>query len=400
MHKEGVVIKVTDQFIVLLCDDGTFKNVKRANGIVPLIGEKLDVRQKRNINSLGFFSTVAAVACVALFLFYASGRFSKVDVELAYVIAIDINPSIEVQVNKELYTIGLTALNKSGEKITNAIDYKGKPLNETIDLIISQSYIYGFLNQTSTGLVTSSIVPMSDKFKIDKDEVKAFINDSLIKNKIHAEVQIAIDKKETLESAHELGVTVNKYRVYKSLIDSGLPVTVEEVKENSIRNLLEMTEKHNLIQKNEAEVPQSNNQNLNNKDTKLEESVPKLEQKEEIHNENNKDKSSDNPAPNDNSTENKDKKNEVEDVKKLGEDIKEFEEPAELEVIDEYTNENKGLEKNEEELEADTDNGGRQENPSIDANEQNDNEKNEDRPSNDDNGNDEKADSKLIKPTI
>lgn len=410
MHKEGVVIKVTDQYIVLLCNDGTFQNVKRAKGLVPLIGEKLDVRQKRNIYSFGYFSSVAAIACVALFLFFSFGRFNKIDAELAYVIAIDINPSIEVQVNEELYTIGLTALNQSGEKITNAIEYKGKRLDETIDLIISQSAINGFLNQTDTGLITSSIVPMNDKLKIDKDKVKTFINDSLVKNKIKAEVQIALDKKETLESAHTFGVTVNKYRIYRSLIDSGLSVTVEEVKENSIRDLLELKEKHNIIQKNKAEVLKNDNQRLNNKDTKLEEPVSTEnmpEQKEESRNdnsnkntENNKDEKADNPAPKDNSPENKDKKNAVEDKKKLGEDTIEFENPAEVEAKDEYPEENRDLEKNDEMIETDTNNKGKQENPSIDTNEQNDNEKSEGRQSNEENSNDEKADSKLIKPSI
>ncbi|MHB1394827.1 MAG: anti-sigma-I factor RsgI family protein [Clostridia bacterium] len=273
MHKEGVVIKVTDQYIVLLCDDGTFQNVKRAKGQIPLIGERNVIRQRRNAPAYGYLSKISAIACIIAFMIFSPLIFDKMDKSTAYVVAIDINPSIEVQVNKELYTIGLTALNQSGEKIVSTIKYKGKRLEETINLIIAQSVNYGFLNQNKTGLITTSIVPINVNEQIDKDKVKSIIDEALARNEVYAEVQISADGKETMEAAHALGLTVNKYKLYRILVDNGLPISTQEVKENPIKSLLELINKHSISTENTNEVLDNLNQHLENNDVELEEST-------------------------------------------------------------------------------------------------------------------------------
>ena len=396
MHKEGIVVKVTDQLVVLLCNDGTFHNMKRAKEQVLLIGEKIDVIQKRNVSSLSYFSKLAAVACVAFFLLFSVGRFNKLDGVPAYVIAIDINPSIEVQVNESLHIVGLTALNQSGEKIVNSIDYKGKRLDEIIDQIISESYIYGFLDHTTTGLITSSIVPMSDNVKIDKDKVKALINNSLTKNKIHAEVQIAMDKKEVLKSAHALGITVNKYKIYKTLIDNGTQISTKVIKENSIKNLLKLTQNNNISREVIYEILNRNNQQLDSNINELKEDITSENKLEQINEDNHYDgadrdeeENSDSADVNEKYSNNEDKDDEVEDSVKLDENIGELEDPEksvenlkeeEVEELDAYPELNKEESEEYIEIDIDTNNDEEQnEEENEEENEEKDEEKNEEK---------------------
>lgn len=269
MHKDGIVVKVTKQYIVLLCNDGTFQNVKRTKGQIPLIGEKIILKQKKNTHYYSYLGAMAAIACAVLFMISSPVIFHKKDTPTAYVVAIDINPSVEVQVNKDLYAIGLTALNQDGEKIIKAIEYRGKGLDETIDSIISQSIIYDFLGKNSTGLIATSIIPINMNENIDKDKIKSTIDKSLAKNKVHAEVQVSVDKKETMEAAHALGLTVNKYKLYKSLLEDGLSISAEEAKKYSVNDLLKLVNTHpktteksndiltNLIQSLDIELEQS-----------------------------------------------------------------------------------------------------------------------------------------------
>lgn len=310
MHKEGVVIKVTYQYIVYLCDDGTFQNVKRTKGQIPLIGERNVIRQRRNAPVFGYLSKISVIACVIAFMIFSPFIFDKTDKSTAYVVAIDINPSVEVQVNKELYTIGLTALNQSGEKIVSAIEYKDKRLEETIDLIIAQSVNYGFLNQNKAGLITTSIVPINVNEQIDKDKVKSIIDEALVRNEVHAEVRISADGKETMEAAHALGLTVNKYKLYRTLVDNGLPISTQEVKENSIKRLLELINKHGISIGNTNEVPDNSNQHLENNNVELEESKH-LENKPEQSERSNK---TNNPLKSDKNNKNADEQKNEEGI--------------------------------------------------------------------------------------
>ncbi|MGE5629747.1 MAG: hypothetical protein ACM3TR_01475 [Caulobacteraceae bacterium] len=326
MHKEGVVIKVTDQYIVYLCDDGTFQNVKRTKGQIPLIGERNVIRQRRNAPIFGYLSKISVIACVIAFMIFSPFIFDKTDKSTAYVVAIDINPSVEVQVNKELYTIGLTALNQSGEKVVSAIEYKGKRLEETINLIIAQSVNYGFLNQNKTGLITTSIVPINVNEQINKDKVRSIIDEALVRNEVHAEVQISADGKETMEAAHALGLTVNKYKLYRTLVDNGLPISTQEVKENSIKNLLELINKHGISTENTNEVLDNLNQHLENNDVQLEESTH-LENKPEQSERSNK---TNNPLKSDKNNKNTDEKKNEEGILK----DKEKKDEGKVEVTD------------------------------------------------------------------
>jgi len=239
-QKEGIVVKVTKNYIVLMCADGMFKNIRRSGTQIPLIGERFFYKEKEISPSWFKYAGIACIACVLVLAFFVFNMFQTVSPQPAYIVALDINPSLEVHADKDLKTIGLFALNKSGEKIVDGIDYKGKPLPEVVDLIIERSVRKDYLKKGEKGLIIVAVIPMEGDGRLKGIEIKDTIDNSLIKHAALADVSIAYDKKETYEKARTLGLSVNKYKLYRMLKDKGIHFTVEEIKEKSIKDLMKL----------------------------------------------------------------------------------------------------------------------------------------------------------------
>jgi hypothetical protein len=239
-QKEGIVVKVTKNYIVLMCADGMFKNIRRSETQIPLIGERFFYKEKEISPSWFKYAGIACIACVLVLVLFVFNMFQTVSPQPVYIVALDINPSLEVHTDKDLKTIGLFALNKSGEKIVDGIDYKGKPLPEVVDLIIERSVRKDYLKKGEKGLITVAVIPMEGDGRLKGIEIKDTIDNSLVKHAALADVSIAYDKKETYEEARTLGLSVNKYKLYRMLKDKGIHFTVEEIKEKSIKDLMKL----------------------------------------------------------------------------------------------------------------------------------------------------------------
>ncbi|MCR4435787.1 MAG: hypothetical protein QHH06_13500 [Clostridiales bacterium] len=236
-EKSGIVVKVTENYIVLIMPDGSFKNVKRSKTQVPLIGERFTYKEERHSVFYSRWTAVAAVACMIVLAVFTYRLLMTSNSQPAYLVALDINPSVEVYVDKNLVTTNVTALNEDGKKLTDMAQYKGKKLLDTIDLIVEQSISKGYLKQNQKGLIKITVIPMQKNNSLNGDNIKTSIQKLLLKDNIQAEIEIGFDTRDIIEEAHQSGLSINRYILYKSLRDKGISITVEESRNMPLENL-------------------------------------------------------------------------------------------------------------------------------------------------------------------
>ncbi|PEZ09317.1 hypothetical protein CN326_03025 [Bacillus sp. AFS018417] len=154
---KGIVMDIKKHRVVVLTPDGEFITFKRKSHSY-MIGEEVSFNeQEQRVPrfSIPSFLRPASllVACfLCVFLFFYNQPEEKA---LAYV-SVDINPSLEASVTKDLRVIELRACNDDGKRILKEMKrWKNQPLQDVVHTIVKQSQEDGYLTNDKQVMLTS-----------------------------------------------------------------------------------------------------------------------------------------------------------------------------------------------------------------------------------------------------
>jgi hypothetical protein len=241
---QGTVIKITEKHIVVLCANGLFKNIPRKHHEVPMMGETIQITDEKNnrqfFHSMWKKSAALASAIIILLISFSLMQAENSNFQPSYVLAIDINPSIELHMDKELRVQQMKALNEDGKIVIEAMDYADKPLLNIIEEMMNQSVELGYLTKAEDGLITATIVTNERTEQKIATDIRSTINHHLNTHQIQANVTISQESMEIIKDAQQLDVSVNKYVIYDRMNRQGFNIPIEEIKTKSIASLLQM----------------------------------------------------------------------------------------------------------------------------------------------------------------
>lgn len=139
----GIVMEKHRKYSIVMTTDGGFYKVKPAKGVSLGTEVSYEVSVSKASGLLFFRShrsvTYIAIACLVLLFtmpFYLLTEQSKT---YAYV-HLDINPSLEIGVDKELYAVTISPLNDNAEKLIKHLqNYKDVEIEQVIEEIMNKS---------------------------------------------------------------------------------------------------------------------------------------------------------------------------------------------------------------------------------------------------------------------
>jgi hypothetical protein len=157
--RKGIVLEVDEDFVTVLTPEGEFIQVKKEGTYQ--IGEeieKLPIQRQRVKKNFFHFSsfkmalTSMVAVCLLVFTMFSGLTSNKV---YAY-LSIDINPSIEIAINRDLKVVKIKGYNQDGKMIvTRLSDWKGKPFIDITKKIIELSIKNGYLQEGEEVLITT-----------------------------------------------------------------------------------------------------------------------------------------------------------------------------------------------------------------------------------------------------
>ncbi|WP_415783960.1 anti-sigma factor domain-containing protein, partial [Bacillus luti] len=157
MMNKGIVMDIKKHSVVVLTPSGEFITCKR-KGDSCMIGEEIsfeEQEQRESRFSIPYFLKPASllVACfLCALLFFYNQPEEKV---FAYV-SVDINPSLEASVTKDLRVIDLRACNDDGRRILKEMKrWENKHLQDVIRTIIKQSQEDKYLTNDKQVMLTA-----------------------------------------------------------------------------------------------------------------------------------------------------------------------------------------------------------------------------------------------------
>ncbi|NHM29549.1 anti-sigma factor domain-containing protein [Neobacillus terrae] len=231
--KKGIIMEIDDVFLTLLTPDGEFLRARKQPKPY-VLGEEvhfypLEVNEgkKRSISLVRFLKgKVLLSAAAAIFLLAASYvPLYKGNQAYAYM-SIDVNPSIELALNKKMQVLELTPFNKDGKKIVkNLNDWQKRDVAAVAEQILNEIKKQGYTKSKSLVVISTVRAEKSEKnAEIQLTENLQEIKETIKKDDL--EIAVVKGNKRDLQAAHEQGMTAGKYK------EKSIPIRFEKKKDD------------------------------------------------------------------------------------------------------------------------------------------------------------------------
>lgn len=221
--KKGIVMEIDDAFLLLLTPEGEFLRAKKQSQPYT-IGEEIyffpvgNVKTRPSLmstkNLLKMKTVWGAAFAIIIFLgtfipFYQNNK------AYAYM-SIDVNPSIELGVNKNMQVVELKGYNPEGKKVISQINHwKNQEACDVTKTILDEMQKEGYLKDHQQVILTT--VRANQKEKSAEEKLSENIKEiKETANKDHLALKVQNGTEQDREKAHKLGITTGKYQESKN----------------------------------------------------------------------------------------------------------------------------------------------------------------------------------------
>lgn len=222
MVYKGTVMEIYHDSIIVMAEDCTFKTIRKSNGFqegMEIYFEERDIIKGSSLNIKNISKSIAAVFIFIVTSLYILGFWSENYKSLA-LLSVDINPSVEMEVNKNYRVIKVLALNEEASKLPLE-NLKNYPLIDALEEIVEMVESAGYIRKGESNKVLITSVELKNEDKDDKNldnlimEGKKKIEEASNEKGQKVEVVTIKSDKETLIKAKEENISVGKMEIYK-----------------------------------------------------------------------------------------------------------------------------------------------------------------------------------------
>ncbi|KAB2951254.1 anti-sigma factor domain-containing protein [Heliorestis acidaminivorans] len=261
VEQRGIVLETSEKEVVILTDNGEFKKIPLPKKI-PRIGDEitLEVQQplsrslkpKKSFRSSPYPWLGVAVAVFFVFLLSFSSLQSYLfpgtegkDSSLEKVallqeelqeterlrpvkyVTVDINPSIELGLDRQNRVIELKALNADGEKIVAHRELEGLSVEEAIQEITREALRQGYLAESKDNQLLIAVYAEEEETEDEQNQLEEILRYSA--QQVLAEDNLRTDKIQTIHASkeqrirsQELGLSIGKFALILEALEQGL----------------------------------------------------------------------------------------------------------------------------------------------------------------------------------
>jgi hypothetical protein len=242
--KKGIVLKAGKHHLTVMGTGGEFYKVHSFNGAkkegdtIEFLGEQIvhSPRTLKRIAAKHSKSLLTAVAAILLLLFSVPLLNRPNPVFAA--VSIDINPSVQLEMDNKYRVIGAAGENADGSNLLASIEWRNRPILEVTDKILSQAQHSGYLSNTSHDIL---IVPVTIAGSSDPGNIKKLFQTSLpqLAEKLghNATIIFMEGNKKDRDQAGQEGISIGKHMLYERAKQKNLHISSKEIGQLSISEI-------------------------------------------------------------------------------------------------------------------------------------------------------------------
>lgn len=235
MNPKGMVMETKGRRVLLLTDEGEFRwqAVPRGRPL-PRVGEIIPAPPIAR-QGFPFAWNYAAAAAVILFLLTCS-LWASVSAAPAAMLALDINPSVELYLNGAGRVARVEALNPEGAAVASAGELLGRDPYAAVEAVVSRAISLGYLAAGGENVILTTVVELKPGRSpaLDTARLEQAVDIALAAADRTAFVGVEKTGAQVASQARQLGVSVNKLVASQKARSAGLELPIEELRREAV----------------------------------------------------------------------------------------------------------------------------------------------------------------------
>lgn len=205
---KGIVMELKRNKAIIMTADGEFLSVKKPSPEI-VIGEEI-TSETIEVKKPGIIR-YSVLAATLLLLLIPFTYFKQAYATVAYV-NVDINPSLEMGINKYNKVNTVVPLNSDAEKMLQSISLKGIDVNDAVEKVLTAAKDMGYINDSKVNNIEIAIVNLKNKkASISEDNIIKHAQDMLSKINVDATLKVQKADEKTYQQAKKENMSTNKY---------------------------------------------------------------------------------------------------------------------------------------------------------------------------------------------
>ncbi len=219
---------------------------KSVSDITPDVFSDIEQKIKKGDKNMrkgkfGFFK-YAVAACFVMCMGVGSYAYYANNYKLDSIVDIDVNPSIEMLVNKNSKVLEVNALNEDAEKVLDGMEFKNIDIKIATNAIVGSIVKNGYMSNEDAGVLIT-VVNANDKRANElKEKIAADVKETLEENNVDASIikQIVVQNEELKNIAKENNVSVGKAALIRDLAENKKDLDVKEASKKPVKDLVKI----------------------------------------------------------------------------------------------------------------------------------------------------------------
>lgn len=247
MNYRGTILKLKEKKAIVMTEECDFLSIKRRSGMS--LGQQITFQEsdiiRYNRKNVKYFMVAASILLIFLisvsyFHYTANSAYAYVD--------IDINPSLELVINKQERVLKTIPLNEDARFLSKGLTLNGMTVQNALAQIIVRSKEQGYLDVQNENDILISVAlnmdgkdytPLKDKAEERLENLigslRGTVND-LAALKVKALIlKITPEKR---KHSQENNISMGRYFIYTQMKEKGVDVTIEEIKKSRVSEIL------------------------------------------------------------------------------------------------------------------------------------------------------------------
>jgi hypothetical protein len=226
---KGIVMEINKNSAIIMTHDGKFINIKKPPFEISL-GDEIT---SKPVNTMSFMKCTAIAAAIMI-LVLPFIYFKQAMATVAYV-DVDINPSLELGINRYNKVSSITPLNSDGSKLIKDISLDGLHINDALGKVISKAKDMGYIGDSKPNNIEVTLVKLKDKANISQKELVEYTESAVKKSNVDAKLKFYNADEQAFDNAKKENISPNKY-MDKSQNKDKLEIDVKKSSLNSNDN--------------------------------------------------------------------------------------------------------------------------------------------------------------------
>lgn len=189
------------------------------------------LERQRDRRSFGWRRPAYALAVLCLLALIGVGGYSRYSVPISY-ISMDVNPSIELGINRYGRVVTAEAYNQDGGNVLRRLSLKNKPYVQAVRNLLEDETFGNYLTDNAALVFTI----ISDSPDVMRRELESAVTGQ------SCQVLTYVSDSHCMQEAHSHDMSFGKYRAYLELAEYDGSVTLEECHAMSMGEIQERIE--------------------------------------------------------------------------------------------------------------------------------------------------------------